>query len=688
MLKLQRECYRQRSGVSAMEIHPMFSPRQIRGWAILAMAVGFMLFTLSIHAMTGAANDTAVAPPSNQTQAPSSTAPGTVTEAPAAVRVVRLSDVEGTVRILRDKQTEFSQAMMNMPLAQGTSIQTGADGRAEIEFEDGSVARITPNSSLNLEKLATSPSGALETTVEQSSGLVYYELRNDAQTSYTVGFDQRTVMPTVNSTFRLNLAATPAEVAVIDGGLQVHGASNGYLAEVRQNQTIQFKPSNGSNYTIAQGIVPNGFDDWNDQRDEEAAKEAAKQTPARVQQGAGSIMDNGVGYGWGDLDTYGSWYPLPGYGMMWQPNGAGPGFDPYGFGAWADMGGLGVGWISGYPWGWLPFQYGMWSYIGGFGWGWMPGAYGMGMGMGMGGYGYGGYGGYGYGGYYGRYGNITQRHPYTNVYRGPAGYHAPAPPATLRAGTAMRGGAPSVNMVRVGSPALASRQIAAGRGNAARTVNFNGAKIAPLHSSMRGVTVPTRNAALYNNYSARAFPGGVRNALMSRTGNLGSGRLGGSTRPGNFRNQGSRSIGSFHGSSMGAREGGARSAGGRPFAGRSFGAANRQFGGVNRSFGAANRAFGGANRGVFGGANRGAFGSSNAFGQHTVFGSHGSFGGVHSSFQGGNGFRGGSMGGGFHGGGFSGSSGGGFHGGGGGGGGFHGGGGGGHGGGGGGHGGR
>ena len=656
MLKLQKECNRQQSGFSAVEIHPMFSPRQMTGWAILAMAASFMLSTLNIHAMTAAASDTASTPTSNQTQASGPAAPGTVAVAPAAVRVVRLSDVEGTVRILRDKQTEFSQAMMNMPLAQGTSIETGADGRAEIEFEDGSVARITPNSALNLEKLATSPSGALETTVEQSSGLVYYELRNDAQTSYTVAFDQRTVMPTVNSTFRVNLGATPAELAVIDGGVQVHGASNGYLAEVRQNQTIQFKPSNGSNYTIAQGIVPNGFDDWNDQRDEEAAKEAANQTPARVQQGAGSLMDNGVGYGWGDLDTYGGWYPLPGYGMMWQPNGAGPGFDPYGFGAWANMGGLGVGWVSGYPWGWLPFQYGMWSYVNGFGWGWMPGAYGMGMGMGMGmggygyGYGYGGYGGYGYGGYYGRYGNTTQRHPYTNVYRGPAGYHAPAPPATLRAGTTMRGGAPGVNMVRVGSPALASRQIAAGP----RAVNFNGARIAPLHSIMRGVTVPTRNAALYNNYPAHAFPGGVRNALMSRTGNLGSGRLGGSTRSGNFRSQGSRSMGNQRGSSMGARAVAARSAGGRSFTGQSFGSANRAFGAANRQFGA---------------VNRGSFGNSNAFafGQHTVFGSHGSFGGAHSSFHGSSGFHGGSMGGGFHGGGFSSGGGGGFHGGGGGG---------------------
>ncbi len=417
MLKLQKECNPAQPSVSAAEIRPIFSSWQVTWWVIVAMAITFMLSSLPGHALTAAANDTAAAPVSNpQASAPAAT--GTVTEAPAAVRVVRLSDVEGTVQIVRENRTEFSHAMMNMPVAQGSSVETGPDGRAEIEFEDGSVTRITPNSSLNLEKLATSPNGVLETTLRQQSGLVYYELRSDPQTSYTVAIGQGTVTPKVNSTFRVDLGATPPAVAVIDGNVQVAGASDNYQAQVHQGQTIEFHPSASSQYTVADGIIPNGFDQWNDQRDEEAAKQAANQTPARVQQGAGSVMDSGVGYGWGDLDSYGGWYPLPGYGMVWQPYGAGPGFDPYGFGGWANVGGFGISWVSGYPWGWLPFQCGGWSYIGSFGWGWMPG------GCGFGGIGY----GYGYGGYYGRRGYYYRGHPYTNIYRGPAGYHAPVPP--------------------------------------------------------------------------------------------------------------------------------------------------------------------------------------------------------------------------------------------------------------------
>ena len=192
-------------------------------------------------------------------------------------------------------------------------------------------------------------------------------------------------------------------------------------------------------YTIADGIIPNGFDQWNDQRDEEAAKQAASQTTARAQQGGGSMLEGGYAAGaiW---MRYGGWYPIPGYGMGWQPYGAGPGFDPYGYGSWVNVGGFGVGWASGYPWGWLPFQCGGWSYIGSSGWFWLPGG-------GCDIWGPYGYPPYGVGGYYrGRY---WHNHPGRNgyghanpgfvrgtarIYSAPAGYHMPMAPASLRAG--------------------------------------------------------------------------------------------------------------------------------------------------------------------------------------------------------------------------------------------------------------
>ena len=660
MGKLHQECNPRPTSIAGDHRAARVSPR-LSAKAVLGVAAIFALSFLSLPVLAVTANSSSA---TGQTQTSSPAANESPAEPQEAPPVARLSDVEGTVQIVRNHQTEFSHAVMNMPITQGSRIDTGPDGRAEIEFEDGSVARITPNSSLGIENLANGANGTLETTLGQRTGLVYYELRSDPKTPFTVLIGNGTaITPKLNSTFRVDLSATPHALAVIDGGVQVEGASGAYQAQVHQGQMIDFHPTADSQYKIADGIIPNGFDQWNDQRDELAAKEAAKQTPARVQQGAGSIMDGGPGFGWGDLDTYGGWYGLPGNGMVWQPYGVGPGFDPYGYGAWANIGGFGVSWVSGYPWGWLPFQCGGWSYINSFGWGWSPGGCGfggIGFGLGYGGY---GYGGYGYGGGYGYYGR--GRRPYARIYRAPAGYRRPVPPAALRAG--LHGGRPMENLIHVGSAATVARQFTTNRQNASHTVRYNGMKIAPLHSMMRGVNVPVRNAALYNNYSAHAFPNGVRNTLMARTGGLRTASLRNSVRGGrmgNFQARGGRSMGNLrnqHGSSMARRGVAFNSARSRGFAQHSFGGMNR---GPNSGFAAANRQSFGMNHA--------------AFGQHTVFGSHGSFGG--GAFRSGaGGFRGSGFSGGAgrsFGGASRGFGGGGFHGGGGGGG--HGGGGGGH----------
>lgn len=617
-----------------------YSGKRIAGVMTLALAVSLFTFAPMWRAQAQAAGNDAVAPAQASDQA-GNAAPDQAP--PPQPNVVRLSDVEGTVQILRDGQVQFSHAVMNMPLMPGSRIDTGADGRAEIEFADGSVARITPNSSLDISQLEITTDGTIQTAVEQLSGLIYYELRSDPKTPFKVTFGARTVVPTVNSTFRINLGATPQDLAVLDGKVQVQGASDSYTAKVPQGKTIQFQPAGSTQYTIANWIAPNGFDDWNNQRDQEAAKEAENQTPARVQQGGGSIMDSGIG--WSDLDNAGGWYPLPGYGMVWQPYGVGADFDPYGNGMWADFGGgFGYSWVSGYPWGWLPFNCGAWSYIGSFGWGWTPGFYGC--------------GGFGFGYGYGRHGYWrNHRYPHTNIHGAPSGYRAPVPPAIVKGQTPQR-------IVRVGNPSGASRQMAnthTTHGSArssdhgGRQVMFNGQKIAPLHSMMAGVHVPSRNAALYNNYPAHAFQGNVRSAMLDHNGSMSHGSI-------------------SHGSNGAMLRG-------------SNGAMSHHFVSTNRG-----AAFNGTRRGSFGNHSFGnhSFGSANrpGFGQHTSFGSHGSFGGSHSTFTGG----GARSGGGFHSGGFHGSGGsvghsggfssggsGGFHGGGSmGGGGFHGGGGGGH----------
>ncbi|HVA16156.1 MAG TPA: hypothetical protein VMV59_00435, partial [Candidatus Dormibacteraeota bacterium] len=59
-------------------------------------------------------------------------------------RIVRLSLVAGDVQVTRPGHSGWEAGAPNMPITQGVTIGTN-DGRAEVQFEDGSTAWIAEN---------------------------------------------------------------------------------------------------------------------------------------------------------------------------------------------------------------------------------------------------------------------------------------------------------------------------------------------------------------------------------------------------------------------------------------------------------------------------------------------------------------------------------------------------------------
>lgn len=303
------------------------------------------------------------------------------------VRAARLSFLQGTVNVDHIDNTGSDPAQINMPLPQGVRVSTGQDGQAEIEFEDGSVVRLTPNSSLELTTLTADPNGNLTTDLTLDNGLMYAELRAADKFAYSIAAGAVQVSPVVDATVRISMDKPPAVVSVLDGTAQVDGGSasgEGYKTNVNAGETLTGDVNDPGRYQLTQQVAANSWDKWNDDRDAAAANETTDQTDVRDDY-AGE-----AGYGWSDLDANGSWYNVPGQGEVWQPNVAtDPGFDPYGYGSWVWYPGSGYVWASGYSWGWTPYRCGNWSYWDDFGWGWQPG---IGCG-GFGGWGFGGGGG-------------------------------------------------------------------------------------------------------------------------------------------------------------------------------------------------------------------------------------------------------------------------------------------------------
>ncbi len=293
------------------------------------------------------------------------------------IRAARLTFSTGAVEIGRTDNTAVGEPVTNLPLVEGTRIATGDYGQAEIEFEDGSVARLTPRTVLTLNKL-TVEHGVAHTELELLAGLAYFELRQSSLTAYSVDAAGTRLTPLENLTVRIGLDNPPAAFAVLSGSAKVERPGE-FTAELHAGESLRGIPDGGKPYFRTNLIVPEPWDSWNLQRDQTAAGEADQRTVAR------DPFAGNQGYGWSDLDSHGNWYTVPGAGPVWQPENADEGFDPYGFGNWVYVNNS-YAFASGYSWGWTPFHCGAWQYFGGFGWGWSPnnlcGTWGFGGGLG------------------------------------------------------------------------------------------------------------------------------------------------------------------------------------------------------------------------------------------------------------------------------------------------------------------
>src|SRR5208337_1921249 len=76
------------------------------------------------------------------------------------VRVVRLSFVSGTVGVKRPASTEWAKAQANTPIQEGFVLLTSANSYAEVEFENGSTARLGEFSKLVFDQLAMDENGS------------------------------------------------------------------------------------------------------------------------------------------------------------------------------------------------------------------------------------------------------------------------------------------------------------------------------------------------------------------------------------------------------------------------------------------------------------------------------------------------------------------------------------------------
>jgi hypothetical protein len=279
--------------------------------------------------------------------------------ADSQVRIVRLSQVDGAMQIDRNTGQGYERAFLNLPITEGAKLKAGAEGRAEVEFEDGSTLRLTPDTVVEFPQLSLRDSGASVSTVNVVQGTAYVNFTASKNDEFTLHFGRETLGLSKASHLRIEVGDTEATVAIFSGEAQVEGPAG--TLEIAKKQTARFDFANKDESTVAKNLEENPFDQWDKEQDKYHQRYSA------------SNSYSPYGYGVSDLSYYGSFFDAPGYGRCWQPYFTGVGWDPFMNGAWYWYPGFGYTWVSGYPWGWMPYRYGSWAFLPAYGWAWQPG---------------------------------------------------------------------------------------------------------------------------------------------------------------------------------------------------------------------------------------------------------------------------------------------------------------------------
>ncbi|MGH9565195.1 MAG: FecR domain-containing protein, partial [Candidatus Angelobacter sp.] len=104
------------------------------------------------------------------------------------VRIVRLSDVEGDVQVDRNIGHGFENALLNLPITEGVMLRTESDGRAEVEFENGSTLRLAPFTEIRFDQLSLRDSGARDSSVTLVVGILYVNSSAAKGDDFTLNF--------------------------------------------------------------------------------------------------------------------------------------------------------------------------------------------------------------------------------------------------------------------------------------------------------------------------------------------------------------------------------------------------------------------------------------------------------------------------------------------------------------------
>ena len=304
-----------------------------------------------------------------------------VASAEALPNAARIQRVEGDVALnngdAANAQTEnWVEATANQPFSVGDRIYTRDNSRASLAFTGRNLARLDPNTSLDVLSLSDERT---QLALRDGSAMFDVGYLGDGQLFevatpygavdfqqpglYNVGINDGRVLVSVlsglaqvvglggsgqiNKGELLTLLGTTAADVVLS---QIDGRDAGYAVDNYYGyQYPQYYDGRYRDYNVYQND-PYYFDPY--------------------RRNVSYQYVNSYIPGLYDLDYYGDWRNVDGYGYAWSPR-VDAGWTPYQMGYWYTDYPYGPTWVSSEPWGYAPYHYGRWAFVGDR-WYWVP----------------------------------------------------------------------------------------------------------------------------------------------------------------------------------------------------------------------------------------------------------------------------------------------------------------------------
>jgi hypothetical protein len=242
--------------------------------------------------------------------------------------IVRLSYVQGDVRLARGQAGKkatgdaWEKAAVDVPIYSGFSLVTGADGRAEIEFEDASRVYLGENSVLSFIDLSAN-ANLRRTELALVSGVMTI----DAQTAQPGGTSVLMVKTPSNGFWltspwkaflRVNSYLDAMELTPLADHTKINTPSG--LRDSSYGQKLIFEA--GSRVPMLAASGPNAYAAWDDWARARSAEHSEAMNAAMKEAGLTSPVP-----GLTEMAAQGSFSDCAPYGKCWEPKG---GWNPAG----------------------------------------------------------------------------------------------------------------------------------------------------------------------------------------------------------------------------------------------------------------------------------------------------------------------------------------------------------------------